>query len=173
MVSHGVECNTFRESTGPALLWEPGKTYMKGRLNPRKQGKAWTSNFLQFAMMLKKTQQEPECSGPHWQRGWAEAGENLHLYTYIFQKPKQFCFLGLCRQDVEMFSSYLFTHSSTYFTNTNYASFMHWAGYRVMGSYNMFPLCQQLHSITWGRQPQTNNRFGRQFFICSSKSLVS
>lgn len=44
---------------GTALLWEPGRTQAKGRLNPRKQGQAWTSNFLWFGMMLNKTQQEP------------------------------------------------------------------------------------------------------------------
>jgi hypothetical protein len=63
------EYSTFRVHTGTALLWEPGRTHAKGRLNPRNQGKAWTSNFLWFGMMLNKTQQELEYSGQHWQQG--------------------------------------------------------------------------------------------------------
>lgn len=79
--------HTCRVHVVTASPWEPGRTYSKGRLNPRKPGKAWISNSLRFGMMLSKTQR-----GPHCQQGWGGRERMQHIYTHIFQKPKQVLF---------------------------------------------------------------------------------
>lgn len=86
---------------GTALLWETGRTHAKGRLNPRKRGKAWTSNFLWFGMMLNKTQQEP------WELIVTARGQGVYAGGPAKPTLVNLFPLTLCSQDFEMISFYL------------------------------------------------------------------